>query len=112
MKNITLKARAKINLTLDVLRKREDGYHDLKMIMQSVNLYDKIYIEKIDKKVIKLKTNMSWLPTDEKNLAYKAAKVLFDRFDKDGNNGVFIEITKKYLLRLDLREEAATVQRF
>ena len=95
MKNITLKARAKINLTLDVLRKREDGYHDLKMIMQSVNLYDKIYIEKIDKKVIKLKTNISWLPTDEKNLAYKAAKVLFDRFDKDGNNGVFIEITKK-----------------
>ena len=45
MRSISLKARAKINLGLDVLRKREDGYHEVKMVMQTINIYDKIYMK-------------------------------------------------------------------
>ena len=47
MNSIILKARGKINLTLDVVGKRENGYHDLRMIMQTINLYDTLYIRKI-----------------------------------------------------------------
>ena len=93
MDSINLKARAKINLTLDVMRKREDGYHDLKMIMQTVSLYDSINIKKIDKPIISLKSNISWLPIDERNLAYKAAALLKTKYDI--KTGLFIELKKK-----------------
>lgn len=92
MDYISVKARAKINLTLDVTGKRPDGYHELKMIMQTVELYDKVFIKKIEKPVIKIKTNLEWLPTDNRNLAYKAAEVIKERYDIPG--GVFIELKK------------------
>lgn len=93
MNSIILKGRAKINLTLDVVGKRENGYHDLEMIMQSINLYDTIYIRKTKMTGVRLKSNYSWLPTNEKNIAYKAATLFFEETGIDG--GVAIEITKR-----------------
>jgi 4-diphosphocytidyl-2-C-methyl-D-erythritol kinase len=93
MEQVVLKARAKINLTLDVLDKREDGYHDIEMIMQTVNLYDTVSIRKTFKDEIKLITNLKWLPSDDKNLAYKAADIIKQRYDI--KTGVFIELRKK-----------------
>ena len=93
MREIRLKARAKINLTLDVTGKREDGYHLLETIMQTVALYDGIYMKKLEKPVIKLKTNLPWLPTDARNLAWKAANLMRETFGI--KEGVFIEIDKR-----------------
>lgn len=93
MNSIILKGRAKINLTLDVVGKRENGYHDLEMIMQSVNLHDTIYIRKTKVPGVRLKANYSWLPTNEKNIAYRAAQLFFEESGIDG--GVAIEITKR-----------------
>ncbi len=92
MKQIRLKAMAKINLGLDVVRKREDGYHEVRMIMQTVNLYDKLFISVSEKPGIRLKTNLSFLPVNENNLIYKAAKLLIDEFDI--KNGVDIQLQK------------------
>ena len=92
MKQIKLDAYGKINLGLDVLGKRDDGYHDLDMIMQSVDLADKIIITKNDSGEITVKSNTGKIPNDESNLAYKAAKVLVDEFDI--KKGVEIEIEK------------------
>lgn len=76
---------AKINLGLDVLRKREDGYHDLRMIMQSIYLYDQIRIRKIPQPGIHVAVNLSYLPVNEDNLVYRAAKLLMDEFEiKEG----------------------------
>jgi len=93
MNSIILKGRAKINLTLDVVGKRENGYHDLEMIMQTVNLYDTIYIRKTKVPGVRLKSNYSWLPTNEKNIAYRAAELFFEETGIHG--GVAIEITKR-----------------
>jgi len=93
MNSIILKARGKINLTLDVVGKRENGYHDLRMIMQTINLYDTLYIRKTKVPGIKLRANYSWLPTNEKNIAYRAAQLFFDEAHLDA--GVAIEITKR-----------------
>lgn len=85
MKELRLKAMAKINLGLDVLRKREDGYHDLRMIMQSIYLYDQIRIRKIPHPGIHVAVNLSYLPVNEDNLVYRAAKLLMDEFEiKEG----------------------------
>jgi len=75
-----LKAYGKINLGLDVLRKREDGYHDVRMIMQTVGLYDKIDIYLQETPGIEIVTNLFYLPVNENNLVYKAAKLLMDEF--------------------------------
>lgn len=83
---------AKINLGLDVVRKREDGYHEVRMIMQTVNLYDKLFISVSEKPGIRLKTNLSFLPVNENNLIYKAAKLLMDEFDI--KKGVDIQLQK------------------
>lgn len=77
------RAHGKINLGLDVIRKREDGYHEVRMIMQQVGLYDSIQIECLgDMGIpnISIETNLRYLPTNENNLAYKAAKLLMDEF--------------------------------
>ena len=76
MREIKLNARGKINITLDVIRKREDGYHDLSMIMQTVNLCDNLTIKVTDTGIIEMTSNCSWLPCDERNLVYKAALVM------------------------------------
>lgn len=92
MDTIRLKARAKINLGLDVVRRREDGYHEVKMVMQMLRLYDQIDIEKKQESGILVRSNLSFLPTDERNIAYKAAKVMIDQFGLE--QGVIIRIEK------------------
>ena len=85
MDKLELKALGKINLGLDVLGKRENGYHDVRMVMQTVYLYDKVKIEKKEEPGIELTTNLFYLPVNENNLAYKAAQLLMDEFQiKEG----------------------------
>ncbi len=82
---LKLKALAKINLGLDVLGKRDNGYHDVRMVMQTIYLYDNVTLEKTQEPGIQLETNLFYLPVDENNIAYKAAKLLMDEFDiKEG----------------------------
>ena len=76
MDRIELKALAKINLGLDVLRRREDGYHEVKMIMQTIGLCDELEIRKTKQPGIQVETNLYYLPTNENNLVYKAAQLL------------------------------------
>ena len=80
MDSIRLNAMAKINLGLDVTGKRPDGYHELRMVMQMINLYDKIEITKINQPEIIVETNLSFLPVNENNIVYKAAQLLMDKF--------------------------------
>ena len=75
MNQIELKALAKINLGLDVLGKRENGYHDVRMVMQSVYLYDEVKITKRKEPGIVLSTNLGFLPSGEGNIAYKSIPV-------------------------------------
>ncbi|MBO5470408.1 MAG: 4-(cytidine 5'-diphospho)-2-C-methyl-D-erythritol kinase [Lachnospiraceae bacterium] len=77
---LQLKAYAKINLGLDVVRRREDGYHEVRMIMQSVKLFDKLTFRLLEEDTIRLKTNLGFLPVDENNLVYQAVKVLKERY--------------------------------
>ncbi len=93
MNYIYMKARAKINVSLDITGKREDGYHDIKTIMQTIDLSDGLFIKKIYKdNYYKLITNLRWLPVGEKNLITKAFEAIKDRFDL--KCGVFIELKK------------------
>lgn len=92
MSELKLRAMAKINLGLDVTGVREDGYHEVKMIMQSIYLYDRIFLKITKKPEIAVSTNLSYLPANENNLAYKAAKLLIDEFEI--RSGVKIEIQK------------------
>ena len=93
MDKISINAMAKINLGLDVLRRRENGYHDVKMIMQTVNIYDTLDFVKTEGKGITVKADAVELPTDENNLIYKAAKLLFEKCGVD--KGVDIALTKR-----------------
>ena len=90
---ITLKAYAKINLMLDILSRFENGYHDLFMIMQSVSLYDEVSVSETATKDITITCNVPSIPTDEKNIAYKAARAFFD-YTKIENSGINIDIKK------------------
>ena len=92
MKQIALKALAKINLGLDVLGRRANGYHDVRMVMQSIYLYDDVKIERTEKKGIEDRTNLYFLPTDENNIAYKAAAMLIREFAIQ--EGVIITLDK------------------
>lgn len=94
MDKLELKALAKINLGLDVLGRRENGYHDVRMVMQTIHLYDDVILEKTKEPGIHLETNLSYLPVDEKNIAYKAAKLLRDEFGI--TEGIQIRL-KKYI---------------
>ncbi|MDE7431302.1 MAG: 4-(cytidine 5'-diphospho)-2-C-methyl-D-erythritol kinase [Lachnospiraceae bacterium] len=87
-----LKAYGKINLALDVLRKREDGYHEVRMIMQTVGIYDGIEMVKTDSGKIEIDTNIYYLPTNENNIVYKAVRLLFDEFDI--KSGIRISLNK------------------
>jgi 4-diphosphocytidyl-2-C-methyl-D-erythritol kinase len=93
MEYLTIYANAKINLTLDALYKRDDGYHEMEMVMQTVELKDVITIRKLFTNHIKLVSNIKWLPLDERNLVYKACRALMDEFDI--NSGVYVEIEKQ-----------------
>ena len=85
---------AKLNLTLDVLGKREDGYHDIKSVMQTISIRDDIEIDVGTGKPWCLKCDKEGVPTDERNLAWKAAKVFFDAVKQDPD-GLEIRITKR-----------------
>lgn len=85
------KAYAKINISLDVIGKREDGYHLLEMIMQNIDLYDDISIEKIETG-ISISCNKKYVPVNEKNLAFKAAKLFMEKYNIE--SGVKIHINK------------------
>ena len=93
MDKIQLKALAKINLGLDVLRRREDGYHEVKMIMQTISLCDELELRRTRQPGIQVRTNLPYLPTNENNLVYKAAKLLQDEFGM--KEGVSIQLRKK-----------------
>ncbi|MBQ5501766.1 MAG: 4-(cytidine 5'-diphospho)-2-C-methyl-D-erythritol kinase, partial [Selenomonas sp.] len=89
---VTVEANAKINLTLDILGKRPDGYHEVAMVMQTVGLHDTLTLEKREQG-ISLNINVPWLKADEKNLAWRAAALVQEEFGLTG--GVHIELIKR-----------------
>lgn len=96
MRYVKVRAHGKINLALDVIRKREDGYHDVRMVMQSVGIYDRVeiqYMSKLNNEYkIEIETNLKFLPVNENNLAYKAAALLMEEFKL--NYHIIIRIKK------------------
>lgn len=92
MDELAVKALAKINLGLDVLRRREDGYHEVKMVMQTIHLYDQLHLKKIESG-IHLKTNLGFLPVDESNLAYRAARLMKEKYQIE--EGIDIRLNKR-----------------
>ena len=93
MEEMELKAHGKINLSLDVLGRRDDGYHEVKMIMHTVGLYDSIYIRREREKGIRMKCNLSSLPTNEENLMVRAAKAIMDEFSIE--EGLSLRLMKR-----------------
>lgn len=85
MDKLELKALGKINLGLDILGRRENGYHDVRMVMQTVYLYDRVMMEKTREPGIEIRTNLGFLPVNENNIAYKAADLMIREFGiRDG----------------------------
>lgn len=93
MDSTWINAPAKINIGLDVLRRREDGYHEVKMIMQSIRLFDRLTLTKTSEPGIHLHTNLRFLPVNEDNLVYRSAKLLMDEFGIQ--EGVDIRLDKR-----------------
>jgi 4-diphosphocytidyl-2-C-methyl-D-erythritol kinase len=87
------KAPAKINLSLDVLYKREDGYHEVEMVMTMVDLADRIEMQELPRDTIIISSQAGYIPLDEKNLAFQAARLIKDRYDV--KQGVYIHLDKK-----------------
>lgn len=87
------KAPAKINLVLDVLRKREDGYHEVEMIMTMVDLADRLEMEPLARDQIIISSQVGYIPLDEKNLAFQAAQLIKERYGV--KQGVYIHLDKK-----------------
>mgnify|MGYP002625177465 CR=1 FL=1 len=93
---IKVKAYAKINLLLDICAKRNDGYHDLLMIMQSVGIYDTVTVERIKGRNIVISCNIDSIPLDEKNIAYQAAEAFFNAAKiRKTSRGIHIDIVKR-----------------
>ncbi len=92
-KELYLQAPAKINLGLDVTGKRPNGYHDLRMIMQTVKLHDEVYLKRTKASGIRMETNLRYIPSDQNNLVWKAAQLLLEEFPQE--DGVFIKLTKR-----------------
>ena len=92
VKHLGLKAYGKINLGLDVLRKREDGYHEVRMIMQTVGLYDRLDLICRSEPGIRVETNLYYLPNNENNLVYQAADLLMKEFGV--SQGLHIRLRK------------------
>ena len=93
MQQIRQRAYAKINIGLDVLRRRPDGYHEVKMIMQTVDIYDDLLLEKTFKPGIYLQTDNAELPVNRDNLIYRAAALLME--EKKVTEGVKITLAKR-----------------
>ena len=92
MDQVTEKAYAKLNLSLDVLRRREDGYHEMRMVMQSISLADDVTLLRQDGDVT-IRTNLKYLPCDDRNIAVRAARLFFAETGLPG--GVAITIKKR-----------------
>ena len=90
---VSIRGMAKVNLGLDVLRRREDGYHDVKMIMQTVNLYDVLTFKKTKSPGIQISCDGADLPTDKHNLIYKAASCFYRTFPEEG--GISVTLKKQ-----------------
>lgn len=80
MKKIVLKAYGKVNLGLDVVRRRDDGYHEVRMVMQTVGLFDRLELRKTSGDSIKLSANLKFLPVNEQNLVYQAIAAVKDKY--------------------------------
>lgn len=89
---ITLQAKAKINLFLDITGTRPDGYHDISTIMHTVSLSDTVSVSFMDKPGINITTNRPYIPTDERNIAFRTAKAVIERLST--NQGLSIKLTK------------------
>lgn len=105
-----MKAPAKINLSLDALYKRLDGYHEVEMVMTTIDLADRLELSSLDSNEIKVVSHNRFVPDDERNLAYQAAKLLKDRFSI--NKGVLISLEKIIPIAAGLAGGAATQQLF
>ncbi|NLZ83611.1 MAG: 4-(cytidine 5'-diphospho)-2-C-methyl-D-erythritol kinase [Clostridiales bacterium] len=92
MNSLTEKSYAKINIGLDVIGRRDDGYHNLRMIMQTIDLYDIVTVERSESSGIYIKTNLSYLPTDKRNIVYKAAHTFLTKFNI--KEGLRIDLSK------------------
>lgn len=91
MNSISLKSRAKINLSIDVIGKREDGYHIVEMIMQTIDLYDDIKLKELEEDNITIKSECSYIPLNEDNIVYKAAKLIKEKMDIKKGIEIFIK---------------------
>lgn len=100
MDKIYIKARAKINLGLDVLNKREDNYHNLKSVFQKINLYDELYIEKNNINIFNLKTNIKSLNNND-NIIYKTYMKLKEQYKNI--SGINVSLNKKIPMQAGLR---------
>ncbi|KAA9012012.1 4-(cytidine 5'-diphospho)-2-C-methyl-D-erythritol kinase [Niallia endozanthoxylica] len=89
---LLVKAPAKINLSLDVLHKRPDGYHEVEMIMTTIDLADRLELTLLERDEVKIISHNRFVPDDQRNLAYQAARLLKDRFSIQ--KGVLITIEK------------------
>ncbi|MDP5276941.1 4-(cytidine 5'-diphospho)-2-C-methyl-D-erythritol kinase [Chengkuizengella axinellae] len=87
------KAPAKINLSLDILRKRDDGYHEVEMIMTMVDLSDRLEMSELSRDTIIITSQAGYIPLDEKNLAFQAARLIKEKYDV--KKGVYIHLDKK-----------------
>lgn len=109
---VEMVANAKVNLSLDVVRRREDNYHDLEMIMQEIDLADKIFIKEIDVDEIRVLCNRDDIPTDETNIVYKISYTIKNRFNID--KGLEIKIDKNIPIAAGLgggsADAAATIK--
>jgi 4-diphosphocytidyl-2-C-methyl-D-erythritol kinase len=92
-KTVHLESTAKVNLRLEILKKREDGYHELRSILQKINLHDLLHFSLKKERGISIKTNHPNLPVGKRNLVYKAVQWIFKKSDYKG--GVLIEIEKR-----------------
>lgn len=89
-----VRAYAKLNLTLDVISRREDGYHDLRMVMQTVDLADTLTLTEVEGEGVRMRTNLRYLPSDERNLAAVAAKKFWEINGCNGK-GLAIDLHKR-----------------
>ncbi len=89
--HISVKAPAKINLTLDVLAKRPDGYHEVEMVMTTVDLADRVDLTLRADQDIRLECSASFVPDDSRNHAYKAAMILQERFNVEKGVSIYID---------------------
>ena len=94
MRSVSERSRAKLNLSLDVLSRRDDGYHDLKMVMCSIEVWDDVTVELRRDGVCRAESNYPWLPGDQRNLAVRAAQAFFDAMGEP-NPGVGIRLEKR-----------------